>query len=152
MRVNRLSNTASAKPFVAKASSEYVDTRLKPLDVTIVGAPTRTQFRTIHGVTTTIDTTPKRAAARQPARHTSHAAATTTRPGDMGPEHRREHDDRRTERDIEELADTHVGARDPIEGAEQGWVQRRAERRRVQIREREPRRDAVSVRKGGGDQ
>src|SRR2546430_17216829 len=78
MRVNRLSNTASAKPLEANASSEYVDTRLKPLDVTIVGAPTRTQFRTTQGATTTIDTAPKRAAARQPARHTSHAATTTT--------------------------------------------------------------------------
>ena len=63
-----------------------------------------------------------------------HAAATT---GDVGAEHRREDDDRRAERDVEELPDAHVDAGDPVEGAEQRRVQRRTERRRVQVRERE---------------
>src|SRR5437762_14230505 len=84
MRLKRSSKTASANPPVACASSEYKETRLKPLDVTTFGVPTTTQLRTTHGATTTIDTTPKQAAARQPARHTSHAAMTNTRSSALG--------------------------------------------------------------------
>src|SRR5215831_9008416 len=84
MRVKRPSKTASAKPPEACASDEYVDTRLKPLDVTIVGVPTTTQLRTIHGATTAIVTTAKRAAARHPTRQTSQAATTSTRSCALG--------------------------------------------------------------------
>ena len=41
----------------------------------------------------------------------------------LGAEHRREHDDRRAERDVEELPDADVNAGDPVEGAEQSRVQ-----------------------------
>ena len=51
MRAKRASKTASAKPLVVYASAEYVDARLKPLDVTTTGSPTRTQLRTTHGAT-----------------------------------------------------------------------------------------------------
>ena len=54
--MNRSSNTASANPPEACASLEYVDTRLKPFEVTTVGVPTRTQLRTTHGATTTMVT------------------------------------------------------------------------------------------------
>src|SRR5262245_7084128 len=84
MRVKRPSKTASATPPEDCASDEYVDTRLTPLDVTIVGLPTTTQLRTTHGATTAIVTTPKRTAARHPTRQTSQAPSTSTRSCALG--------------------------------------------------------------------
>ena len=77
-------------------------------------------------------------------------AANLAPPG-VESEKRREHDNRRTERDVDELPDAHVRARDPVEGTEQCGVHGRTKRRRVLVREREPRRDPIAVREGGGD-
>jgi hypothetical protein len=72
-------------------------------------------------------------------------------PADLRPEHSSEDDDHRTERDVQELPNAHVNPGDPIDGAEERWIERRAKRRGMQVRERKQRRQAVAARERGGD-